>query len=41
MLWHKMERAVQCADAGIDGQVKIATDLFSVPHQTVTRKKGE
>ena len=23
MLWHKVERAVQRADAGIDGQVKI------------------
>ena len=26
MLWHKMERAVQCADAGIDGQDKMDTN---------------
>ena len=39
MLWHKVERAVQCADAGIDRQVSIDTDPLSFRSQTVTRKK--
>ena len=37
----KVERAVQCADAGIDGQDKVDTYPLSFRSQTVTRKKGE
>ena len=39
VLWHKAERAVQCADAGIDGQNKVDTDPLSFRSQTVTREK--
>ena len=31
MLWHKVERAVQCAAAGIDGQVKSNISDIAVP----------
>ena len=39
MLWHNVERAVQCANAGIDGQDKIDTDPFSFGSQTATKKR--
>ena len=39
MLWRKVERAVQYADDGIDGQDKVDTDPLSFRSQTVTRKK--
>ena len=41
MLWRKVERAVQCADAGIDGQDEVDTDPLSFRSQTVTRKTKE
>ena len=41
MLWHKMERAVQCAGAGIDSKDKVDTDPFSFRSQTVTQQKGD
>ena len=41
MLWHKVERAVHCAGAGIDGQDEVHTHPFSFRSQTVTQQKGE
>ena len=40
MLWHKVERAVQCAGTGIDGQDEVDTDPFYFRSQTVTQQKG-
>ena len=39
VLWHKVERAVQCAGGGIDGQDKVHTDPFSLRAQAVTQQK--
>ena len=41
MLGHTVERAVQWADAGIDGQVTIDTDPLSFRSQTATQKKTQ
>ena len=40
MLWHKVDRAVQCADAGINDQDKVDTELFLFdPRQSHEKKK--
>ena len=41
VLWHYVERAVQCADARIDGQDKVHTDpfFFSIPDRHTKKTK--
>ena len=41
VLWHYVERAVQCADARIDGRDKVHTDpfFFSIPDRHTKKSK--